>query len=228
MLKLGTQYGGWYIPKNNLLNENSIVYSAGVGEDISFDIKLSSIYNPYIFLIDPTKKALNHFNECNEYYKNLNYIFNSNIQPDYYTVIQNEKPNFNKINYLNIGLWDKKDTIKFYKQNNENYVSQSLIENMFSNNYDIVEVNSIKNIMEENNHTHIDLLKMDIEGAEVVVVEQMLNDKIYPTILCIECDLHLKGKDPNNTTNTMINRLFNIGYKLLKNDNYNLTFIYDK
>ena len=39
MLRLGTRYGGWIIPKNNTLNENSIVYSGGVGEDISFDLK---------------------------------------------------------------------------------------------------------------------------------------------------------------------------------------------
>jgi hypothetical protein len=31
MLKLGTKYGGWIIPENNNLNENSIIYSGGVG-----------------------------------------------------------------------------------------------------------------------------------------------------------------------------------------------------
>ena len=44
MLKLGTNYGGWSIPKNIKLNKDSIVYSGGVGEDISFDIKLQSKY----------------------------------------------------------------------------------------------------------------------------------------------------------------------------------------
>ena len=31
MEKLGTNYGSWYVPKNMNLNENSIVYSGGVG-----------------------------------------------------------------------------------------------------------------------------------------------------------------------------------------------------
>ena len=61
MLKLGTNYGGWSIPKNIKLNKDSIVYSGGVGEYISFDIKLQSKYNSNIFLIDPTIKAVNHF-----------------------------------------------------------------------------------------------------------------------------------------------------------------------
>jgi len=42
--RLGTTYGGWVLPKEVLLNENSIVYSGGVGEDISFDIKLQHGY----------------------------------------------------------------------------------------------------------------------------------------------------------------------------------------
>lgn len=45
MIKLGTDYGGWHIPTKNIFNKESIIYSGGVGEDISFDIKLQSKYN---------------------------------------------------------------------------------------------------------------------------------------------------------------------------------------
>ena len=58
MEKLGTDYGGWLIPKNISLNENSIVYLGGAGEDISFDLKLQDKYNCWIVIIDPTKKAI--------------------------------------------------------------------------------------------------------------------------------------------------------------------------
>lgn len=51
MDKLGTNYGGWIIPNNINLNENSIVYSGGVGEDISFDLLLQEKYNCNILLI---------------------------------------------------------------------------------------------------------------------------------------------------------------------------------
>lgn len=60
MEKVGTNYGGWIVPIQMDLNENSIVYSGGVGEDISFDIKLQSKYNSNIILIDPTVKAISH------------------------------------------------------------------------------------------------------------------------------------------------------------------------
>ena len=49
------------------LNENSIIYSGGVGEDMSFDLLLLSKYNCNIFLIDPTTKAIKHFDEVKKY-----------------------------------------------------------------------------------------------------------------------------------------------------------------
>ena len=78
--------------------------------------------------------------------------------------------------------------------------------------------------MEREKHTHIDLLKLDIEGAEIETLNQMLDDKIYPTYVLIEFDLLLKNKDPNNTTKLLIQRMITIeGYKMLKNDNLNIT-----
>lgn len=225
MLKLGTNYGGWAIPKDINLNKDSIIYSGGVGEDISFDLLLSDKYNCNILLVDPTKRAKIHYNEIINYYKTNVNSFTGDIQKDYLPIIQNLKPNFDKINYLNIGIWDKEEDLKFYKQSNEQYVSQSLINGMFSNNYEIVKTKSIKQIMNANNHNKIDLLKLDIEGAEIKVLEQMLIDKIYPRYLCIEFDLYLKKKDTNNETKNIINKLLNIGYKILVNDKMNITFV---
>lgn len=95
---------------------------------------------------------------------------------------------------------------------------------MFSDNHDVVEVDNIKNIMKLHNHDHIDLLKIDIEGAENVVLDQMLDDEIYPKYLCVEFDLLLKRKDRDNSTLGVINRLRENGYKIVMNDNLNITF----
>lgn len=226
MIKLGTDYGGWHIPIKNTLNKESIIYSGGVGEDISFDIKLQSKYNCNIYLIDPTIRSVKHFEECKEYFNDKTFKFTGNIQKDYYDAIKNETPNMDKISYIEKGLWNKRDKLKFYKQSNENYVSQSLISNMFTSNYDIVNVDSIKDIMNELGHSNIDLLKLDIEGAENIVLEKMLDDKIYPKYLCIEFDLLRNNKDTNNSTKKLIYRLITEGYKILINDKLNITFEY--
>jgi FkbM family methyltransferase len=224
MEKLGTEYGGWYLPSDIKLNENSIIYSGGVGEDVSFDLSISTKYNSNIFLIDPTEKSKKHYNEVINFYKNK-HDFTGNIETDYYEKISNLQPNIEKIFYLDIGLWNKPDTLKFYKQDNQNYVSQSLIDGMFGVNYDIVNVDTIKNVMVKFNHHFIDLLKLDIEGAEINVLEQMFNDNIYPKYLCIEFDLLLKNKDYDGVTQRLIQKMINeYDYKILIDDSLNITF----
>jgi FkbM family methyltransferase len=223
MQRLGTNYGGWLLPKDLKLHENSVVYSAGVGEDISFDMLLSDKFNCNIVLIDPTKRAKIHYEEVKHYYENIRWKMSGDIQKDYYGIMYPLKPNLNKVIYVNKGLWDKKTKLKFYKQNNETYVSQSLIEGMFGDKYDEVEVDILKNLMEENNHEKIDILKLDIEGAEIKVLNTMLDNNIFPTYICVEFDLYLKKKDKNNETQTVIKRLEK-NYKVIANENGNVTF----
>jgi len=225
MEKIGTDYGGWYVPNNMNLDANSVIYSGGVGEDMSFDIKIQAKYGCHILLIDPTKKSIRHFDEVKESYRTNHFYFSGNIQKDYLMQIQNESPNLDMFEYLEIGLWDKKDTLRFYKQTNENYVSQSLIPNMFGTSYHEVPVSSIKDIMVEKGHSKIDLLKLDIEGAEINVLKQMLDDCIFPKYILVEFDLLLKGKDQNNETNNIVRRICEKGYIILTNDNCNITFL---
>jgi len=125
------------------------------------------------------------------YFKTKEWKFSGDIQNDYKENIIDLTVNFDKITYIKKGLWKEKSKMKFFQQTNPKYVSQSLKKEMFGTNFYEVEVNSIKNLMIDNNHNKIDLLKVDIEGAEIEVINQMMDDKIYPKYLCIEFDLFL-------------------------------------
>jgi FkbM family methyltransferase len=224
MNKLGTHYGGWIIPQDIQLDTNSIIYSGGVGEDISFDLLLSDKYKSQIVLIDPTHKAKRHFIEAKLFFQDKEKNkFKGNIQSDYYSTIQSLDVSFDSFTYVSVGLWNKETTLKFYKQSNKDYVSQSIIDGMFTQDYDTIQTKTIQQIMNENNHTHIDLLKLDIEGAEINVLHNMLDTGIYPTYLCIEFDLFLQRKDTDNQTKKLIDRLLQT-YRILYNDNMNITF----
>lgn len=227
MIRLGTSYGGWTIPKDNSLDKNSIIYSLGVGEDVSFDLSIQNLYGSNIILIDPTTRAKYHYLEISNFIKSKKWAFKGNIQPDYKsTIVDFKNVDLNKIKYIDLGVWNEKTELQFYKQHNKNNVSQSLITNMFGDEYDIVNVDTLKNIMKRNNHTKIDLLKMDIEGAEIKVLNNMLDDGILPKYLCVEFDLYIKQKDYNNETKNIINRLVNhYNYSILTNEDMNITFV---
>src|SRR5665647_2667756 len=61
--KFGTEYGGYTIIPN--LSEKSIVYSVGIGEDISFDLALIKKFHCNIYAFDPTPKSAQWIKEQN-------------------------------------------------------------------------------------------------------------------------------------------------------------------
>ena len=124
---------------------------------MSFDLKLEDKYRCKIVLIDPTLRAIKHYEEVKQMFKTKTIALSGNIQNDYLKNIIGLNPNFDNFTYIDKGLYREKTRLKFYKQTNPNYVSQSLVSNMFGNDYDEVEVDSIKN-----NKEYIEELKKKI------------------------------------------------------------------
>ena len=231
MKRFGTFYGGFTLPTNlEGLDKNSIVYSFGVGEDISFDIIVAKQLGSDIHLFDPTPRAIQHVDLIKR-------SFDSNIKPPYETkfgggdkeyinILFNNKIQSSKIFMNGYGLYTENTTLKFYKPRNPNYVSHSLdmhMPNVNRNDYIEVEVKSLKTIMEERGHSKIDLLNVDIEGVEIEVLNQMLDNNIQPKYLCVDFDKRRANRDKDKFDN-LINRLKSCGYKILHSDNYDISF----
>lgn len=224
MRRFGTNYGGWSLPVEAELGPTSVIYSAGVGEDISFDLLLQETYGCEIVLIDPTERAKTHYEEIRTFYDTRKPYFTGDIQLDYVRTIGNAKPDFSKFTYVQKGLWHVPDTLKFYKPVNPKYVSHTLIGKMYSDDYVMAEVDTVGNIMKELGHSKIDLLKLDIEGAELTVLDNIISQRIYPRYLCVEFDLLLKGQDSAQMTRNILRILDLKGYALLENHEWNCTF----
>jgi FkbM family methyltransferase len=224
MKRYGTGYGGWPLPTDAALGPQSVIYSAGVGEDMSFDILVQDTFKAQIVLIDPTPRAIQHYREVQDYYKTKIPTFTGSIQPEYVETIEAARPDFSAFTYVEKALWDCSGTLQFYKQKNPKYVSQTLIQGLFG--WDAIQVPTVplKTIMEELGHKRLDVLKLDIEGAELKVLEQMLNDRIYPTYLCVEFDLKLKGGDKSRETEALIQRLLELSYEIRSNEGWNMVF----
>jgi hypothetical protein len=60
--RLGTEYGGWTFIDEKKLYDSTII-SAGLGEDASFDVEFAQKYNSRVIIVDPTPRAIQHFEE---------------------------------------------------------------------------------------------------------------------------------------------------------------------
>lgn len=183
----GNAYGGFYVcPK--FLDENSVVYSFGIGQDISFDRTLSTNYDCQIFGFDPTPKSINWIKE-------------------------QDLPK--KFNFHPYGIGTKSGMVDFYLPKNPDHVSGSMILQSNVNPMEKVPVQmrTFKNIVTELDHTHIDVLKMDIEGAEYEVINDILDSGISITQLLIEFHDRMieNGK---LKTKKVIDLLRNRGYEI--------------
>lgn len=232
MKRFGTNYGGFYYPENlDGLNNESIIYSIGAGEDISHDIVLGKKLESKIYIIDPTPRAIEHY----ELVKNVlegksQIIYDKKIgggEPfEYWKLILENKISTDKIIYKKCGVGVKEGIQKFYLPSNEKYVSCSLVEGMKGTKYINVNVKTLKTIMNIWGHNRIDLLKMDIEGSECEVIEDMLNSEIYPKYLAVDFDLGFNGENIKDVEKCKItiNKLIENNYELIYQNYCDFTF----
>jgi hypothetical protein len=59
LIRLGSNYGGYVIPAN-VIGPDWICYSAGLGEDITFEIELAKRYGSTVYGFDPTPQSAEH------------------------------------------------------------------------------------------------------------------------------------------------------------------------
>lgn len=199
--KIGSRYGSWVVP-STLIDANSICYCVGCGEDVSFDLGLIENFSCNVFAFDPTPRAISYIEKV---------------------ASQNSKYHF-----FEVGLWDKEDTLKFYAPRNTEHVSHSLVNLQKTDEYIVVKVKRLKDIMREIGHQKIDLIKIDIEGAEYKVIDSIIEDSIKVKVICIEYDEYFNQLDADykNRIRDSIIKLLSAGYQLVyAQGNGNYTFV---
>lgn len=155
------KFGNYYLDPDKLEN-NLILYSGGVGTNISFDLALIKEYNCKAKLFDPTPESI-------EFMKNkVNSLLNF-----YPYAIYHE----NKIVKI---FFDKYNLVKSNSIQN--------ILNFDKNSFYHAQAYNIPYLMNKFNDNKIDILKLDIEGVSIDVIKNCFKEQIFPSqiILAIE------------------------------------------
>jgi FkbM family methyltransferase len=192
--KIGSAYGGWIVP-TAVVRSSWTCYCGGVGEDITFDLGLIERFGCTVFAFDPTPRAVAHVD-----------------------AVASGEPRFR---FLPVGLWSEDTTLRFFAPRNPAHVSHSVVNLQRTKASFDAPCRSLPSLMQELGHDRIDLLKLDIEGAEHEVVRSMLERGIRPTVLCLEIDQPVKPLAFWRT----VRRIRGAGYELVAVDSWNLTFV---
>lgn len=188
----GSERCGYLVP-DHFLNSESIVYCVGAGEDISFDTELKMKFDSRVYIFDPSPYGIDHFDEVKAYVnKGTPLTLDKALNPYVYHIGPKQ---FNEIEFITIGLWDKKEILKFYDPERENYSSHSAY--LFTDSKSFIEapVDRLGNLMKQLGHSHVDLLKIEIEGAEYKVIDSIVEDQLDVKAILVEFDEVYNTKD---------------------------------
>lgn len=218
--KLGTDYGGWIVPLE-FINSSSICYSVGAGEDLSFDCELANRFDCSVNIFDPTPRAKKHFQDLKDKISNNEKMMINNTDGLYYDI---DSQKLNLLSYFDYGLWINSERKKFYAPGNPLNVSCSILNLQKTKDYFEAECKRLSQIMKELNHQKIDLLKLDIEGAEHEVIKSIIEDNLDIKLICIDFDelTHNKFKRTKETIESLLNKNYLI---IAREDESNYTFL---
>lgn len=194
LVRIGSSYGGWWVP-TSLINEGSVCYFAGVGTDISFDLGVIERFGCDVYAFDPTPGS-------GEWVK-------GQTLPE-------------KFHFVPVGVSDTEGTLRFYAPADPNHISHSVKNLQRTSTYFDAPVRSISGLMAELGHTHIDVLKLDVEGAEHDTIRGMIYAGIRPRVICVEYDM----PEPLSWSRATTKALRQAGYELVKVEGLNATFVF--
>jgi len=198
---------------SQVLKFGSICYCVGAGEDVSFDLELVRRFGAEVWILDPTPRAVNHFAALRDHtLRGESYPINRDTTLTY----EFSAGDLARVHYLPVGLWSKDDVLKFFAPADSEHVSHSIVNIQRTNSFVELEVRRLKNVMSDLGHTHIDLLKLDIEGAEFAVLDSILEDKLDIDVICCEYDEwhHPLDNSAIKRINSSITRMKKAGYIL--------------
>ncbi len=181
--------GWWYDP--GLLDASSIVYSFGVGDTIDFDLELIERTGARVHAFDPTPVSLQTLSAAE-------------LPPGF--------------QFHQVAAAAEDGVLRLYpsvrKDGSLSKTMHTLVADERSRDKVIeVPARTVGSLRDELGHDEIDLLKLDIEGAEYTVIDQLLASGLRPRQLLVEFH-HRHSGDGVQGTVDLVDRIRAAGYRI--------------
>jgi FkbM family methyltransferase len=190
-IRLGSGYGGWWIPRE--VDSSWTCYTVGVGEDASFDQALAEM-GCEVLAIDPTPRAVNHMQGLVALHPNLS--------------------------LAEYAVWCKDTELDFFPPADPQHVSYSLTNRQQTRDPIRVPARTLPSIAREFGHERIDLLKLDIEGAEYEVLDSLDLRHLGVRVLCVEFHDDQGVRRMSSAVRSVVSR----GYRVISVERTDVTF----
>ena len=155
----GVRSGTWNVVPSALVPD-SVVYSFGVGNNIEWDLGMIENHQVDLHAFDPTPRSV-------EWIK-------TQTLP-------------NKFSFHSVGLSDQDGEIEFFVPNRDHKVNYSSYKSKSPDGVTVVcPVKRLTTLANELGHNNIDVLKMDIEGAEIAAIPNVLESGIFVGQMLVE------------------------------------------
>jgi FkbM family methyltransferase len=180
----------------DLIGPEWICHCVGVGEDIRIDRWLTEARGAQVWAFDPTPRAVRYM-ETAEYDRG-------------------------RLHFRPVGVWSEDTVLRFYAPPNPAWVSHSVMAQQGGEGYFDAPCRSLPSLMRELGHDRVDLLKLNIEGAEHLVLEAMLAAQVHPRVIT----LTYEGDDAFRKAVRWTQRLRGEGYHLFARTGWFFTYLH--
>lgn len=185
-------YYGGHTVITDDLTDDSVVYSCGIGDDASFDLGVME-YGCQVYAFDPTPRSIEW-------------------------VMRQDWPE--QFNFYPWGIAGEDGPRDFYAPSNLKHISFSTIKR--PTDVLVIDMKSIDTIADELGHDKIDVLKLDVEGAEYEIIDNLPSVPIKQIVVEFH---HFFHNVDVSATEEAAEKLVRHGYKIFSVAKYNWGFI---
>lgn len=151
------EHGGWWVCPH-LVPRGGLAYCFGVGRDIRLERALAERFDMEVVAFDPTPSTIEWMEE-------------------------QERPA--GLRYVRLGVADY-DGEAFFHQSRSATGSHSMVRENAEGRGSAVEVRRLSTLLRQQGHESMDLLKLDVEGVEYEVLEEMVDAGLRPRMILVE------------------------------------------